>query len=157
MPNDPTTPTPPNPDLVLGAGIPAFAPDYEHMCLPERPHLPMDCPAEVHNPEATDRRPLTGNTAELQASIDLRGADDDRPVTEQRLTGQDRATLRWFAGKHTLQDWLDKAPEDRTGTPPHLVVKRDVPLRMAARLKAVQDAQTMVRLCPSAYIPEVRP
>lgn len=138
------------------------------LCLPTEPHLPMDCPADWHNPEATDRRPRVfvapvdtqpgaDGWVEVGEVTDLRGADDDRPVTEQRLNGQDRATLRWLTGNHTLQDWLDKPLAERAGVSPHCGIASVTPLRMAARLKATQDAQTMIRLCPSAYIPELRP
>jgi hypothetical protein len=103
----------------------------------------------ILNPHS-QRMPLT-------AVPDLRGADDERPVTEQRLTGQDKATLRWLTGQHTVQDWLDHTPEQRAGISPHLVIHPHTPLRMAARLKAVQDAQTMVRLLPAMFIAEVQP
>lgn len=91
--------------------------------------------------------------------LSLAGADDPRPLTAQldHLNGQDRATLRWLTGQHTVQDWLNKAPAERAGVSPNLVVTGHTRLRCAVYVASVQNALLMVRVAPWAYIPAVRP
>lgn len=89
--------------------------------------------------------------------LSLAGADDARPMTQLGqlgvLSAKDRAALRRLSGDLTLGEWMAADPLTRG---PWRGVQRRTRLVMAARVKAVQDARLLARLCPSVLIQEVR-
>lgn len=90
--------------------------------------------------------------------VSMRLADDGRPMDQlQRLgilSAADRAVLRRLSGELTMAEWMAQ-PEPQRLAHPWQPDKR-TRLVMAARVRGVENAQTVARLCPAAFISPVR-
>lgn len=112
--------------------------------------------AEGQNPPSADY--IASHAVEVRGATDLRLADDERPMTQlQRLgilSAADRAVLRRLSGELTMAEWMAQ-PEDQRKAHPWRPDKR-LRLVMAARVRGVENAQLMARLCPAMFVSPVR-
>lgn len=119
---------------------------------PDRLYVLPTADEDGQNPPSADY--IASHAVEVRGAKDLRLADDDRPMNQLAqlgiLSAEDRATLRRLSGELTMAEWM-AAPHGQPWRP-----DKRTRLVMAARVKGVQDAQTVARLCPAAFISPVR-